>query len=160
MPLCSVQTLLRNGWVRFGLFLFVFCPMSAVTARAHEVHHDVIQVPALVLRLTYADGEPFSYESFEVYAAGSQRPFALGRTDAEGRAVFLPPATGELQLKAYSADGHGVDVRFTPPLLETGANENAKVIEDGRAAKLMFGAGILLALFGLAQLLLHRRGSP
>jgi nickel transport protein len=136
--------------------LILLCLMLAAIppAFAHEVHHAVGAQNAVSVRLTFADGQPFAFEAFEVYAAGSDKPHAVGRTDAQGRAVFLPPEAGEVRLRAFAADGHGVDIRFAPP--RGGAAAPAPAAED-RAAKLMFGAGLLLALFGLIQLFIRKR---
>jgi nickel transport protein len=121
---------------------------------AHEVHHAVAAQSAVSVRLTFADGQPFAFEAFEVYAAGSDKPHAVGRTDAQGRAVFLPPEAGEVRLRAFAADGHGVDLKFDPP--RGGASAAVPAAED-RPAKLMFGAGLLLALFGIYQLFVRRK---
>ncbi len=142
-----MKRLLLLGW------LLAFLPPSF----AHEVHHAVGAQSAVSVRLTFADGQPFAFEAFEVYAAGSDKPHAVGRTDAQGRAVFLPPEAGEVRLRAFAADGHGVDLKFNPP--RGGAAAAAPAAED-RPAKLMFGAGLLLALFGFIQLLVRRKKTP
>lgn len=123
-------------------------------AFAHELLHSVGAASAVSVRLTFADGQPFAFEAFEVYAAGSDKPHAVGRTDAEGRAVFIPPAAGEVRLRAFAADGHGVDLKFQPPRIAAPA---AAPAAEERPAKLMFGAGLLLALFGLIQLFVRKR---
>jgi nickel transport protein len=133
------RLLLLCGW------LFSLAP-----ALAHEVHHAVEAAGAVSVRLTFADGQPFAFEAFEVYAAGSDKPH-------EGRAVFLPPGTGEVRLRAFAADGHGVDLTLNPPRGDAAAA--APAAED-RPAKLMFGAGLLLALFGLIQLFVRRKKAP
>jgi nickel transport protein len=137
------RLLLLCGW------LFSLAP-----ALAHEVRHAVEAAGAVSVRLTFADGQPFAFEAFEVYAAGSDKPLAVGRTDAQGRAVFLPPEAGAVRLRAFSADGHGVDLKFDPP---RGGTAAAAPAAEGRPAKLMFGAGLLLALFGLIQLFVRKR---
>ena len=136
--------------------LILLCLMLAALppAFAHEVHHAVEAQNAVSVRLTFADGEPFSFEAFEVYAAGSDKPFAVGRTDAQGRAVFMPPEAGEVRLRAFAADGHGVDLKFDPP---RGGEAVAAAAPEDRGAKLLFGAGFLLGLFGLIQLFIRKR---
>jgi nickel transport protein len=140
------RLLLLCGW------LFSLAP-----AMAHEVHHAVEAANAVSVRLTFADGRPFAFEAFEVYAAGSDKPLAVGRTDAQGRAVFVPPGAGEVRLRAFAADGHGVDLTLNPP---RGVTATAAPVAEDRPAKLMFGAGLLLALFGLIQLFVRRKKSP
>jgi len=133
--------------------LLAFLPPSF----AHEVHHAVDTQSAVSVRLTFADGQPFAFEAFEVYAAGSDKPHAVGRTDAQGRAVFLPPEAGEVRLRAFAPDGHGVDLKFDPP---RGGEAAVPVAAGDRGAKLVFGAGLLLALFGLIQLFVRRKKNP
>jgi len=128
--------------------------LSSFSALAHEVHHAIEPANAVSVRLTFADGQPFAFEAFEVYAAGSDRPLAVGRTDALGRAVFVPPETGEVRLRAFAADGHGVDLKLNPP---RGGEAVAAAVTEDRASKIILGAGILLALFGLIQLVLRRK---
>ena len=136
--------------------LFIlYCLLAAcLPAFAHEVHHAVAAQSAVSVRLTFAGGQPFAFEAFEVYAAGGDKPHAVGRTDAEGRAVFLPPPAGEVRLRAFAADGHGVDLKFDPP---SGGEAVAAGATEDRGAKLFFGAGLLLALFGIVQLFLQRK---
>lgn len=134
--------------------------LLALPAAAHEVRHVVAASQATVVELSYADGAPFSYEAFEVWIAGAERPFQVGRTDARGRAVFLPPAAGELRLRAFSADGHGVDLRLAPPHAghpPAVAGGAAAAAAPGRTPGLVLGLGIVLALFGSFQLLLRRK---
>jgi nickel transport protein len=135
--------------------LILFWLLTAcLPAFAHEVHHAVAVQSAVSVRLTFADGQPFAFEAFEVYAAGSDKPHAVGRTDADGRAVFLPPPSGEVRLRAFAADGHGVDLKFDPP---RGGKAVAAASAEDRGAKLFFGVGLLLAIFGIVQLFLRRK---
>jgi nickel transport protein len=133
--------------------------LVATPAAAHEVIADVSRQPATVVTLTYADGQPFSYEAFEVHADGAERPLLVGRTDGTGRAVFLVPPAGEVRLRAFSADGHGVDLKLAPPAAASGETGAAATVAaaDERPARIMFGLGVLLALFGLLQMWLARR---
>ena len=140
----------RGGRVLIAMLVCLLLP----SAFAHEVQHGIAVTPAAVVTLSYADGRPFSYEAFEVFAAGSDQPFQVGRTDAQGRAAFLPPAAGEVRFRASSADGHGVDLRMAPPRADAVA---AAPAAGDRNAKLVLGIGILLALFGLVQLFLCRK---
>lgn len=144
----------RSSISRHSVLWLSLCLLTP--ALAHEVHHSLAAGNAVVVRLTFADGQPFAFEAFEVYAAGSDKPLQVGRTDAQGRVVFLPPGAGELRLRAFSADGHGVDLKLNPP---RGGEATAMVAAEDRTSKIVLGAGILLALFGLVQLVLHRKKS-
>lgn len=137
----------RGRWV---LIAMLAC-LHLSPAFAHEVHHSIGAQNAVSVRLTFADGRPFAFKAFEVYAAGSDKPHAVGRTDAQGRAVFLPPEAGEVRFRAFAADGHGVDLKFDPP------HGSVAVAAEDRSTKLIFGAGLLLALFGIVQLFARRK---
>ncbi len=151
---------------------------AAPPAAAHEVQARVTTATATVVTLTYADGQPFAFEAFEAFevhgAAGA--PLAVGRTDAQGRAVFVAPAAaGELRLRAFSADGHGIERRLPaatevapPPLpgAEGSAPPRPQAVpggvaaadaDAGRSSRFLFGFGVLLALFGLIQLFVRRK---
>lgn len=150
------------------LLVLLGIALACTQAAAHEVHSTIAADSATVVTLTYADGRPFSFEAFEVFevleefAGGTATPLAVGRTDARGRAVFMaPPAGGELRLRAFSADGHGVDLRLTPPAA-AGAKSPppaATNAGDERWSRILFGLGLLLGAFGLIQLFQKKRES-
>lgn len=135
--------------------LAFFLALWAGAAGAHEVHHAIAAANAVSISLTYADGSPFAYEKYELYADGKNVPVQVGNTDAAGRAVFIPGETKQWRLKAYSADGHGVDLRFEPPAVRQGAGVSDA--GPGRATLALFGLGLILATFGIYQLFLNRR---
>ncbi|HMM54640.1 MAG TPA: ABC transporter permease [Candidatus Desulfobacillus sp.] len=139
------------------VFLLCWLTLLSPASIAHEVLHAVSAQSAVSVRLTFADGQPFAFEAFEVYAAGADKPQAVGRTDAQGRAVFVPPETGEVRFRAFSADGHGVDLKFDPP---RGSQAAAPAADGERGAKLILGAGLLLTLFGIVQLFARREKTP
>lgn len=124
-------------------------------ASAHEVHHVVAATGAASVSLNYADGSPFAYEKYELYAEGREVPVQVGNTDAAGRVVFVPGETRQWRLKAFSADGHGVDLRFESPAIQTAAATTDA--GPGRPTLALFGLGLILALFGLYQLFINRR---
>ncbi|MDR2239134.1 MAG: hypothetical protein LBE33_01670 [Zoogloeaceae bacterium] len=146
------------SWLAVQISVWIACLLTLSPAFAHEVRHDIEMRDAVAVRLTFADGQPFAFEAFEVYAAGGDTPLQVGRTDAQGRALFLPPASGAVRLRAFSADGHGVDLTFDPPRGgEAAPPPTSSSLEEGRSAKFVFGIGILLALFGIVQLFLRRK---
>lgn len=135
---------------------------------AHEVQHEVTRAEALVVRLAYADGEAFSYERYELYAGDAQRPVQSGRTDAQGRVAFVPGGVAHHRLRAFSEDGHGVDLRIETPPAAGGAAatmgpepepepDSAKAPATARAVRVLAGLGIILGAFGVVQLYVRRR---
>lgn len=139
--------------MRRMIWLLTLC---CAPAFAHEVKVEISAQQAAVVRLTYADGSPFTFEGYEIYSPGKDIPAQVGRTNAEGQIVFLPGAQTEWHIKAYSADGHGID-------------QQVKVAAGGAAAAsstsgalprplmLLAGLGIVFGFFGLLQLFITRR---
>jgi nickel transport protein len=87
-------------------------------------------------------------------------PAQVGRTDQEGRALFVPGAIKRWRLKAYTADGHGVDIRFDAPALGTRQGAGPSAVSDSapnRISLLLFGLSLLLAGFGAYQLWLRKK---
>lgn len=140
----------------FPFAFVILLALGAGTACAHEVHHVVAATGAVSVTLAYADGTPFAYEKYELYAEGKDVPVQVGNTDATGRVVFVPGDTQQWRLKAFSADGHGVDLRFAAPALRSAAAAAADA-GPGRLTLALLGLGFILAAFGAYQLFLTRR---
>ncbi|MCX7149278.1 MAG: hypothetical protein NTY05_07680 [Rhodocyclales bacterium] len=146
--------MMRRAFLVFGVLL-----LQGVPAAAHEVHHTIEATGAVALRLNYADGKPFSFEAFEAYPEGKNVPAQVGRTDEQGRAVFVPGTVKRWRVKAFSADGHGVDLRFEAPAVATTQGTVSGASGDGpnRASLLLFGLSLLLGGFGIYQLWLAKK---
>ncbi|RMF70784.1 MAG: hypothetical protein D6738_15320 [Acidobacteria bacterium] len=129
-----------------GVILAALVGLAGLPALAHEVDHRVERRDAFVITFEESDGEPFAAAQVEVRRAGSDDIVATGVTDRDGVFAFVPPAPGRYAVRASSADGHG-DV-FT---LDAGARDAGTVVAasgTGRGARLIAGAGLLLAVFG------------
>ncbi len=104
------------------LVLFMF----SLPVPAHHVHHEVTRGEAVVVSLAYGNGSPLAFDRYDIFAGDGETPYQSGKTDGEGRIVFLPDHGGVWRVKVFSADGHGADFTF-----EAGPAA-AKVIEpDG-----------------------------
>lgn len=129
----------------------------ACAAGAHEVHHVIAATNAVSISLNYADGSPFAYEKYELYAEGRDVPAQVGNTDAAGRVVFIPGEARRWRLKAFSADGHGVDLRFESPAVQGNAAAIDAGAGPGRTTLALLGLGLILAAFGAYQLFGRKR---
>lgn len=134
--------------------------LLAAPAAAHEVGLTQGGAPATVLTLRYADGQPFAYEAFELYRPDGEVPVQVGRTDAQGRVVFVADGRPVWRLKAYSADGHGVDreIRVDSAALAGAVQDGADSAGVPRGWLLAGGLGVIFGLFGLLQLFIGRKG--
>lgn len=128
---------------------------------AHEVHETVTQAPATVVQLRYADDEPFARERYELFADGSTTPTLTGRTDAQGRIVFLGDGVTRWRLRAFSADGHGVDVPLEVAAAGAPAASGPAPSDAGRAWRLVLGGLAIAAVAGGVMTWLQRsRSAP
>ena len=146
----------------------------ATAALAHEVHHEIRQSRATVITLTYADGQPFGGEAFEAVPVGAGQPVLSGRTDAQGRVIVLAEVPGTWRLRAWSDDGHGVDLRFEVAALPpTGAPRSTTATtltsadpaaSDSTVAGLprwvlvLIGLAVIALAFKFLQRLVRRQG--
>lgn len=133
----------------------------AGAALAHAVRHAVQVGEAVVVVLHYTDGEPFAFERYELFRGQGAEPVQAGRTDAQGRLVLLPGAGGAAQgwrLRAFSADGHGIETALAFDL-----HDGAAAAAPGQARsapgweRAALGVCLILGLGALGQHLLRRR---
>lgn len=150
----------RGFGIPFTLLLAIalWTPPSAF---AHEVQHEIRQARATVITLTFADGQPFGGEAFEAAPLGTGQPVLSGRTDPQGRAVILAEVPGSWRLRAWSDDGHGVDLRFevaAAPAPEPSASQEANRGLP-RWALVLVGLAVIALAFALVQRLIRRPDS-
>lgn len=138
-------------------FLLLLVARSGLVP-AHELQFQVTAAPAAVIQLRYADGQPFAFEAYALYPGTAEMPAQVGRTDAQGRLVFLPEGKGEWRLKAFAADGHGLDQRLQVAPADGDALP-AGTPEAGleRFARVILGLSLILGSFGLYQLFICRK---
>lgn len=132
-------------------------------AAAHEVNSIVRQQQATVVILTFADGQPFGGEHFEAGPVAAGTPEVTGRTDADGRAIVLATSPGAWRLRAYSDDGHGVEVRFDVAATDqvpTLAGATHPTAAAPRWTLIILGLSCILAVFGLLRGRRRPTGSP
>lgn len=137
---------------------------AAGGAGAHEIDHTVSRGSAVAIDFHFPDGTPFSYESFEVIPPAEETPFAVGRTDALGRVVFLPDREGDWRVRVFSEDGHGADivVPASPAAGSEGAPFDGVAADSGmpRASRIALALGIILGIFGIIGMIQGRRREP
>ena len=122
---------------------------------AHDLRHQVGAAEAVVVELYYDGGEPFAYESYELYPEGAELPAQLGRTDPRGRIVFLADDQTAWRLKTHSEDGHGLETRIE--ISSTGTVTLERGAFADRYPRLFAGVAVILGLFGLYQLFLKSK---
>jgi len=141
---------------RLLLPLLLLLPLPAW---AHDVIHQVTQGQATVVAVGFADGNPLDFSAFELYRGDETIPFAVGRTDAAGRVVFIPDQPGPWRVKVWSDDGHGGDFKLTVASPNTPSTPAPTTVTPApRWQILITGISWIFGIFGLLTLL--RRRSP
>ena len=128
--------------------------LCAGVLHAHALSHAAQTGTAVIVELRYGDGSPFSYEAAEVYRPGETVPFLAGRTDANGRLVFVPDRAGDWRVRAFSEDGHGGDfsVAAAP---ERGASAPSAGL--GTLGRLAVGLSVIFGAFGIWSLFVRKQ---
>lgn len=134
--------------------IFLLCCWASLV-HAHEVHYHIEATDAVVITLTYANGQPFAYERYALTLAGQETPQQVGNTDAQGRIAFVPGPTTHWRLQATSADGHGMNQEFTVPATGTSPKSANGILPRWLLAG--FGLSLIFGLFGLFQLFMRKR---
>ena len=138
------------------LAALALCAWLPGQALAHDLRHQIDEAAAVSVRFFFADGKDFSFESYEVYRAGDEVPFQVGRTDLRGRVVFLPDRAGTWRIKAFSEDGHGADFSFSTGAKGSAPEGSRPFLE--RHSRLVVGVSVIFGLFGLVSLLMRKGG--
>lgn len=132
--------------------------LGASLAQAHEVHHRIEAAGAVVVTLSYANGEPFAYEKYSLTPVGQETPQQVGNSDAQGRIAFVPGSVEKWRLQATSADGHGVNLEFAAPATQAnGPGPAATDLATPRWLLAGFGLALIFGLFGLFQLFMREK---
>jgi nickel transport protein len=135
-------------------------------AASHGLHHSVTRSDALVVTVTYAHGGPFSFKDYEVFRPGETVPFQVGQTDSLGRLSFLPDREGDWRVRAFSRDGHGLDVVIpsaaapppTPPAATPPTHTHTSdAAPPGPLIRIAMGVSILFGVFGVVTLFYRKR---
>ena len=141
-----------RGAAAIALLLCFWLPERAA---AHDLQHGIEEGMAVTVKLFFSDGNEFSFESYEVYRAGEEIPFQVGRTDAHGRVVFLPDRAGTWRVKAFSEDGHGADFSLSSDARGGVEKAGGSLLE--RYPRIVVGVSIIFGIFGVIALFTRGR---
>ncbi len=135
-------------------FLFISLLMFGFSF-AHSVQYTVNHQKAVVVKIFFADGTPFSYEKFEVYSPDNPKiPYQVGRTDKYGRIVFIPDKVGDWTVKAFSEDGHGIIKKIH---IEDLSKVSERQNQFGYLLKIFIGVLIIFLVYGLFYFTVRRK---
>jgi nickel transport protein len=141
-----------------ALLLAVLAGTVAAAAWAHAVRHELQMGEAVVVLLTYTDGEPFAFERYELFRGQGTEPVQTGRTDSAGRLPLPPDASAATgwRLRAYSADGHGIETALAVPA-QGGVAPTPSAPAAPGWERVALGICLILGLGALGQRLLRRK---
>jgi len=151
----------QPGWVARLLLLLSFVIVSTPSL-AHGVSHRIEHREAVIVHFFSDHAGPMADAGFRVFAPDGGRVFVHGRTDALGRAVFVPNAAGEWRVLMATEDGHGAEIAVPVESISAAARGEdpsgpmVGTAGTGRLPALAAGVGYLFGLGGLF-LLLRRR---
>lgn len=141
-----------------GLLLLVL----SASALAHGVDHRIRYGKAVIVQFSSDHAGPMVDVGYRVFTPDGRSVFARGRTDARGRAVFVPDGPGTWRMMMAGEDGHGTEVEIAVAadselLSAAGAPEMTfRQAGSGGWPGLAAGVGYVFGLGGLL-LLLRRR---
>lgn len=146
----------------------LFFALVSTNLTAHEVHSTLDSSPkAMAIRVEYGNGEPFSYESYEIFPppengldpdaenrsprdAKEIPPYQTGRTDARGQILFLPDRPGPWTVRYMSEDGHGGETVVEVAPSQTASLRGVPLYL--RYSRVITGIGLFLGIGGALSL--------
>lgn len=128
---------------------------------AHSIHYRV-ENKGISVRVFYAEDDPASYSSYEIFGPGDKIPHQKGRTDKNGFVSLLPDRKGKWVINVYGESEHGMHgVQVVVDVNENLFMESFKKPLVATYTKAFVGISFLLALFGLWALLRSsKKGKP
>ncbi|MDQ7786962.1 MAG: hypothetical protein RDU01_05090 [Thermodesulfovibrionales bacterium] len=135
------------------LGVIIFTAGLNCPAFSHSVHYQVAN-KGISVRVFYAEDDPASYSSYEIFGHGDTIPHQKGRTDKNGFVSFLPDRQGKWVIKVFGESEHGMH----GAQIEVNVNENLfmdsfKKPLVAKYTKAFVGISCLLAFFGFLSLL-------
>jgi nickel transport protein len=137
--------------IRILIFLFSFVG----TCYGHGLQHEVTNSRAVVVKCYFSDGERFAYESYEVYPPEAKTPTQTGRTDSQGRLIFLPDKPGKWSIKVSADDGHGLNLSVA--IGEDAVVSDAQKPLPVRFPRIIAGLGYVFGIIGLLSLFYRKK---
>jgi nickel transport protein len=139
------------------------------SAAAHGLRYSVTDGEAVVIELFYAGGTAFSDKTYEIYREGENDPYQTGRTDRSGRIVFIPDRGGTWRIKAFSEDGHGLDITIEANVPGESADAGKAQADTlnghlamkrepvGTGARIIMALALIFGVFGVVSIFMRKK---
>jgi nickel transport protein len=133
-----------------GLVGCLFAP-----AAGHEIRCAVEERQSIVITVTEEDGTPCAGMSYIISPKEGGKSVQSGRTDIQGRVVFVPESGGSWKLNAFSEHGHGTEVSFVSGEQDVLLSSEKPFFD--RYARPITGVSLIFGIFGVLCLFRRRR---
>lgn len=152
-------------FITIAIFYLVLTLFSAHISWAHGVSGVISEKKALLVTAEYDDGEPMSYGAVEIFNLKEKLPFQSGRTDRNGRFLFLPDRAGEWQVTIKDGMGHQVIISTTvnenmPIGMDEKKNHGAVHGGSSRYERILMGLSFIFGIFGFLFWWKGRKNKP
>jgi len=158
-------------FITVPIFYLVLTLFFTHIASAHGVIGAIAEKKALLVTAEYDDGEPMSYGAVEIINLEEKLPFQSGRTDRNGRFLFLPDRAGEWQVTISDGMGHQVIIpakvneNMAINMEENQMDENQKhgLSHGGslpRYERILMGISFIFGIFGFLFWWKGRKNKP
>lgn len=138
-----------------GLVLGSVLILASAGVLAHGVDHRVERAEAVAVVFSSHHAAVMADVGYRVFSPDGRTLFAQGRTDALGRAVFVPDAAGTWRVLMATDDGHGAEVEVIVNADQIAVVEPESPVRMGgmdRLTATAAGVGYVLGLAGLLAL--------
>ncbi len=147
------------------LFLIIFLAVPATVCHGHGTACRLFDGVAGI-EASYDDGRPMAFCDVTVYfPAGEKKIYLAGETDANGRFIFIPDASGRFRVAVDDGMGHVTAIEFEfndgsvagkPGSIKGESGGGCFFIGLDRTSAVITGISVIFGLFGLVSLF-HRR---
>ncbi|MDY6906525.1 MAG: carboxypeptidase-like regulatory domain-containing protein [Thermodesulfobacteriota bacterium] len=120
-------------------------------ASAHGVAGEITEDSGIRVDTRYDDGEPMAYAAVKVFYQEEDLAFQTGRTDRNGRFLFLPDQQGNWRVTVSDSMGHQLNLSTTVAKGCIAGTPNNAALQTGslsRGAKVIAGLAMLFGIFG------------
>ena len=139
-----------------SLMCFLGCILAGSdTVWSHGMRGRTASETGILFEAEYDDGEPMSDAAIEVFIVNDELPFQTGRTDRNGRFLFMPDQPGEWKVVVKDEMGHKLAVKT---IIDESMNLNKTGDQTDRAAdggflprykKVFMGLSLIFGISGL-----------
>ena len=134
---------------------FITCITTlADTAWTHGVRGRITSEAGILVEAEYDDGDPMSYSAVEVSNLKEKLPFQTGRTDRNGKFLFLPDKSGDWKVVINDGMGHRLVVKTSIDEsinLNKSSGQSDSITDGGslsRYEKVLMGITMIFGIFG------------